>query len=281
MGGAAVRECRRDCGNLHAACGGSAAAAAANGTHASASSLPALLLVLTLALFAPLSAQPVSQAAPACDRVLDQIARGQYGRALAQLTGVPTAGRTEAEQANLRGLALMLSGDAAKALQSFDLAIELKPDFGEARLNRAIAFLRSGEHVRAARELEPLAANDTSALASTAAYHLALAMDAMRRTAEAEKWIARALAAKPPIDDAILYDAVLKERRGDLQGAGRGYKRYLDKHPGSLVAMLRFGVSAQRAGYLPTARRYLQQVADAAPGSALGMEARKYLEMWD
>ena len=45
--------------------------------------------------------------------------------------------------------------------------------------------------------------------------------------------------------------------------------------------MLRFGISAHRAGRYDVARQYLHRVIDTAPQSAEAVEARKYLVMWE
>jgi tetratricopeptide (TPR) repeat protein len=212
---------------------------------------------------------------------VEAILHGQYSRALTQLEGAPTAGRSEAERANLRGLALMLGGDAKKALDEFDTALQLQPSMHEAHLNRGVAFLRLGEFARASRDFETIWSDAKSPLRARAAYHDALAFDAMRRAADAETWAQRALEADPALDDALLLSAVLRERRGDNQGAGKAYKSYLDRHPGSIIAMLRFALTAQRAGFTDTARKYLRQVVAAAPSSPQAEEARKFLVMWE
>ena len=230
----------------------------------------ALFLILAL----PVAGQPV------CDRIIWEITHGQYGRALTQLEGAPTNGGTEASRANLRGLTRMLAGDTKRSLSDFDTALELDPSMTEARFNRAVAMLRLGDYGRASKEFEGIYAG-TSPLRARAAYHDALALDAMRKPAEAEAWVGRALEADPQLDDALFYSGVLYERRGDLQAAGRAYKTYLDRHPDSVGAMLRFGVCAQRAGSIETAKAYLDRVVKASPDSPEAAEARKFLVMWE
>lgn len=219
--------------------------------------------------------------APVCDRVVWEIAHGQYARAIAQLDGAKSIGGSEASRANLRGLARMLAGDARGSVTDFDTALELEPGLAEAKFNRAVARLKLGEYANAARELEAIWNDAASPLRARAAYHEALAFDALHRDADAATWIARALEADPALDDALLFAGSLHERRGDLQAAGRAYKQYLDRHPQSTVAMLRFGVAAQRAGFVETARPYLQRVIATAPGSPEAAEARKFLVMWE
>lgn len=175
----------------------------------------------------------------------------------------------------------MLSGDLGKAIASFDKALLLDPKLSEARLNRGIAWLRSEQPARAAADLEQVASDEHSPVRADGAYHNAIALDRLGRAAEAEVWLDRAMKLDPSLDAALLYAGELRERRGDLQGAGRAYLDYLKAHPDSLVGLLRFGVAAQRSGRIDVAKTYLQRVIALAPRSAEAIEAKKYLVMWD
>ena len=174
-----------------------------------------------------------------------------------------------------------MKGDNKKALASFDAALKLAPSLIEARFNRALALLRAGEAAKASPEFEKIFADETFSLRADAAYHNAVALDRLGRTADAETWLTRALTLDPKLDAALLYIGALRERRGDLQGAGRAYLDYLKAHPDSSVALLRFGLSAQRAGRTDVAKTYLQRVIETAPDSAEAVEARKFLVMWE
>ena len=175
----------------------------------------------------------------------------------------------------------MMKRENAKALASFDAALKLQPSLNAARFNRAVVLLRLGEHAKASPELEKIWADETSPLRADAAYHNSIALDRLGRPADAEAWLGRALALDPKLDAALLYMGLLRERRGDLQGAGRAYLDYLKAHPDSVTAMLRFGMSAHRSGRHDVARSYLKRVIDTAPESAEAIEARKFLVMWE
>lgn len=144
-----------------------------------------------------------------------------------------------------------------------------------------MALLRLGQNAKAAEELAKIYAIENSPLRATAAYHHGIALDRLGRATEAETWLQRALTLDPALDAALLYAGILRERRGDTQGAGRAYFDYLKKHPDSIVAKLRFGVTAHAAGRFDVAKAYLQQVIDAAPRSHEATEARKFLVMWE
>jgi tetratricopeptide (TPR) repeat protein len=174
-----------------------------------------------------------------------------------------------------------MKGETAKALASFDRALAAEPGLSEARLNRGIAMLQLGRLADASAEFSKVFADESSPLRADAAYHNAFALDRLGRAKEAETWLDRALALSPDFDAALLYAGMLRERRGDLQGAGRAYLEYLKAHPDSVVAMLRFGVSAQKAGSVETAKSYLQKVIAVAPQSSEAVEARKYLVLWE
>ena len=174
-----------------------------------------------------------------------------------------------------------MKGDLKAALASFDKAVALQPSLAEARLNRAVALLRTGELAKASADLQKVYAIETSAVRAEAAYHNAIVLDRLNRPAEAEQWLQNALALDPKLDAALLYAGVLRERRGDLQGAGRAYLDYLKLHPDSLQAMLRFGIAAQKSGRPDVAKTYLGRVIAAAPESFEAIEARKFLVMWE
>ena len=157
----------------------------------------------------------------------------------------------------------------------------MNPALAEARFNRAVALLKLQEPVKASVDFEQIAADEKATLRATAAYHNALALDRLGRAAEAETWLSRAIEIDPRFDPAMLYIGVLRERRGDLQGAGRAYLDYLKRNPDSTAAMLRMGISAQRAGRPDVAKTYLQKVIALAPQSAEATEARKFLVMWE
>jgi len=182
---------------------------------------------------------------------------------------------------NLRGLAVLMKGESVKALASFDRALSLAPSMPEARLNRGLALLQLKRFSDASAEFAAVFANQDAAVRADAAYHNAIALDRLGRASEAETWLDRALKLNAKFDAALLYAGMLRERRGDLQGAGRAYLDYLKLHPDSPAALLRFGVSAQKAGNAETAKSYLQRVIQLAPQSAEAVEARKFLVMWD
>ena len=175
----------------------------------------------------------------------------------------------------------MLSGETRKALDVFDRVIASDAVMTEARFNRGVALLKLGENAKASAEFEKIALDEHNLLRATAAYHDALALDRLGRTADALTWSDRALALDNDFDAAMLLSGTLNERKGDVETAAKSYLAYLRRHPDSLTAMLRFGVCAQRADRLDVAKAYFRKVIATAPDSAEAAEARKFLVMWE
>lgn len=206
---------------------------------------------------------------------------GDYSRALKALPAVPRQGTSDAAQSNLRGVTEMMNGRTQQALDLFDAALATDANFHEARFNRGIALLKMKRYAEASQTLQPIAETKNSGLQAAAAYHLALAVDQGGDPEAAEKWLSAALAADPELDSALLFLGTVREKQKKFAAAGEAYREYMRRHPESVVAILRFGVSAHRAGYHPTARKYLKQVVDLSPSSLEAAEARKFLVMWD
>lgn len=144
-----------------------------------------------------------------------------------------------------------------------------------------MALLRQGDNARASAEFQTVFAIESSPLRASAAFHNALALERLGRPTDAEVWLERVRALDQEMDAALLYLGYLRERRGDLQGAGRAYFDYLAAHPESTTAMLRFGLTAHKAGRPEVAKSYLEKVVAAAPSSPEGLEAQKFLVMWE
>jgi tetratricopeptide (TPR) repeat protein len=198
-----------------------------------------------------------------------------------ELTGVPAAGQSPAAAMNLRGLAELLAGNLQEALAAFDKAVALDPAASGVHLNRGITLLKLDRLAEASAELEKLYADEESIYRARAAYHNALAKDRVGRIDLAATWLTNATELDPTYSDAWFYLGVIRERQGDMQAAGKAYRKVLEKYPDSVSALVRFGVSAQRAGHPDTARNYLNRVLRLAPGSDEAIEARKFLVMWE
>lgn len=208
------------------------------------------------------------------------LARGDLKRAIAALTPAASDASTAASRHNLRGVAEMMSGELPAAMKSFEAAIAADASLVEARFNRGVLLLKTNELAKAAADFERVYASE-GRLRGHAAFHRALAAHLGDRTAEAEVWLERAIAADPELDDALLYLGVVRERQGKYHAAGEAYRKVIERNGASLIARLRFGIVAMRAGRRETARQVLQSVVQMAPNSIEAAEATKYLVLWE
>lgn len=221
-------------------------------------------------------------AAQSCHPGVAQLARGDYASALKNLAAAARNDATNASILNSRGVAELMNGKLDEAIVTFEKVLAIDPAFHEARFNRGIVLLRRRAFGDAAAEfLLVYEKSEARQLRARAAYHRAFAEDGRRETASAITWLERASAADPALSEAKLYRGVLLERQREFVKAGEAYREYLMDEPKSVVATLRFGVAAHRAGYPETARRYLKMVIDQAPQSVEAAEARKFLVMWE
>jgi tetratricopeptide (TPR) repeat protein len=252
--------------------------------HSLCASLAALAMLLAVTS-ARAAGPPLSKTDPLANERAGVrfILRGQYGEALRQLSGAPSSGTGAASTENLRGLAMMLDDHVREALPHFERAITLDPALIEPHFNRAIAWLKLERFADAAKELDAIYRNPANAVTirADAAYHLGIATQALGSSNVAEQWFMHARELDPRLDGALLYLGALRESRGDFSGAGEAYRDFLQRHPESVVAMLRFAVVAQRAGHVDVAQKYFRQVIDGSPDSVEAAEARKYLVMWE
>jgi Tfp pilus assembly protein PilF len=118
-------------------------------------------------------------------------------------------------------------------------------------------------------------------LKARAAFHRALCAQATGNLDVAERLLRTAIAADADFVDAYLVLGTVLEARGKFEDAGQAYKEVLRSRPDSLIAMLRFGISAMRAGFTDTATTYLHRVVDTAPQSLEAVEAEKYLVLME
>lgn len=174
----------------------------------------------------------------------------------------------------------MMAGDLNAAAASFEQALRENPKSDIARFNRGILLLKRQSWTDAAKDFESVF-NSAGALEAVAAYHHALADEGAGDLETAALWLQRALQADPSFDDALLVLGSVRERSSRFQEAGRAYRDYMNRHPDSLVAILRFGVCAQAAGNIEVAKKYLRQVVQKGGNGAEAVEARKYLLMWE
>ena len=214
--------------------------------------------------------------APDCSVGAYYIAHGDLDRALRALEGA-RGGRGDLSEANLRGLTLLLADRKEEARVQFEAILARDGDHVPARFNRGLTLLRLGDAPGAIEDFTTVWESNETQLKASAAFHIALAEQSRGRLEEAEKWLLDAVKVDPAYADAHLVRGTILERMRRFEDAGRAYLDVLALQPRSVIATLRFGVSAWRAGFRDTAVDYLRRVESMAPGSREALEAQKYL----
>lgn len=237
-------------------------------------------LALTLVSSPP--ARASAQEVPFCHPGVRQLLRGDTAGAILTLrpdASSAAAANDDVSSLTARGVAALMEGDLADANRLLSRALELAPDSDNARYNRGLVRLASGDPATATADFEFVAQLRSSELGARAAYHRALIAAHASRWTEGEQWSRAALGLDPLLPDARLMLGYTLERQNRWAEAGQEYKMFIADYPTATWAMVRFGVTALRAGFPDTARGWLRRAAEADPHSAEAVEARKYLVM--
>jgi Flp pilus assembly protein TadD len=85
-----------------------------------------------------------------------QVESGEYRNALSNLERARALGSLNPALLNYQAVALGYVGNFKTAIQLYRQALELKPDYGAARLNLAMAYQKTGDREAARREFKLL-----------------------------------------------------------------------------------------------------------------------------
>jgi len=213
----------------------------------------------------------------------------------------------------LMGNAYASRRELTRALQCFQRALALKPDYGLAVMNMANVYRDLGRPADAVAGLERLLAVnannvyarqqmaqiflDEDQLADAereltavlmqdeqmAAAHNALGALRLKQgdTDAGEREIRRALADRPDLALAHFNLALVAERRGDLASAEAEYQKEIEAHPGSYMAQFNLGKLYEQRGDRAGQLREYQNAVISNPQFAEGhlFLAKVYLDL--
>jgi putative PEP-CTERM system TPR-repeat lipoprotein len=118
---------------------------------------------------------------------------------------------------NMMGAAWLGNNNTAEAEKNFKIALQLKPDYHEARRNLANLYRVSGKYADAKRELQTVLATDRSNVRTMLA--LAQVASGQNKTEETIEWLRRAVAVNPKSMPPRLALSNAYLRLGDRQKA--------------------------------------------------------------
>jgi len=139
-------------------------------------------------------------------------------------------GTLDAVAINNEGLDLAARGNYAEAVQRFEEARALDPDFTDAAYNLAVTYQKLGLHEKAAMHLEELILIDKT----DPRYRYALGVSSyhMGKYRKAAKSFEKALALDPNNLKSLFSLAAVYEKMGKEQKAEQLFREYIERDPG-------------------------------------------------
>jgi arylsulfatase A-like enzyme/tetratricopeptide (TPR) repeat protein len=170
-------------------------------------------------------------------------------------------------------------GRPADAVVGLQRLLAINPNHLQARQQMAQIFLDEGQLADAERELDAVLRQDER----MAAAHNSLGALRLKQgdTDGGEREIRRALADRPDLALAHFNLALVAERRGDLTSAEAEYRKEIEQHPGSYKAQFNLGKLYEQRGDRPGQLREYQQAVASNPQFAEGhlFLAKLYLDL--
>ncbi len=153
-----------------------------------------------------------------------------------------------------QGVGLHRQGHFQQAIESFDRALEIDPEFSEAYRKRGLSYRELGDFDRCFADYDRALAADPE---NTQAYRsYAMALQKLDRHSEAVQWADRGLAVDPDFINLLITRGVSHSALGEPLAAVSDYNRVIELDPGNIFALLNRGVILRRDG------KYRQALAD-------------------
>ena len=176
-----------------------------------------------------------------------------------------------------RGLIELQADHYSEALDLFQQAVDSDPGDVYARYYRAVARARLGDREGAVADLRDVLAADPDF--DEAALDLGVTLTEEQRYAEALPWLQQAQRAPPLAARASLFIGIAQLRDKQLAAAKESFARVLDDPEYGRTARYYAGVVDYELGNRAEAKEAFAAVVEAQPDSAIGREARRFLEL--
>jgi lipoprotein NlpI len=192
--------------------------------------------------------------------------KGQYDRAIEDFDQAIRLNPNYAEAFNYRGANYARKFQLDRAIEDFDKAIRLNPNFAEAFSNRGNAYRRKGQLDRAIEDLDhAIRLNPNYAQAF---YNRGTAYDRKAQPDRAIEDFDQAIRLNPNYAAALLDRGNEYRTQGDLDRAIADYSEFIRLNPQLTFVLLNRGVAYYYAGSLPKALADLNQLSEANPKGA-------------
>lgn len=166
---------------------------------------------------------------------------------------------------NNLGAVLWQRGEVDGAVEQYEQALKVDPDFSDALANLGAVFVRRGDLTRAADYLER--ALERQPDHSHANYTMGYVLENQGRLDDAARHYEKTLAFEPGHLGALTNLGVLQARGGKLDGAAALFRRLLGLQPNDSPTLVNLGRLAQayaQAGRTPEARELAREAIERA-----------------
>ena len=178
---------------------------------------------------------------------------------------------------NVIGMAQLQQGKAADALQSFNDALSLAPNYADARSNRGAAYVQLKQYSMAESDFLQVLSDDTYANRAGVYFNLGSLYFALGNLGGAEDNLRRSSKLAGPVEAYFMLGQV-EERLGKTSLAETAYRDAVSHAPERPDIILGLANFLQAKGQKEEARTLYRRVIDLAPNSQEAQQARARLE---
>jgi tetratricopeptide (TPR) repeat protein len=178
---------------------------------------------------------------------------------------------------NLIGVAELKQRNSAKAIESFNRALALAPQYSDARNNRGAAYVQLGQLSMAEADFLAVLSDSTHANRASVHFNLGSLYYTRGDMPAAEENLRRAAVPSGPIEAFLLLGQV-EEALGKQALAETAYRTGIARAPERPDLALALGKILEGSGRKDEAREMFRRVVSLAPDSPEAQQARSRLE---
>jgi tetratricopeptide (TPR) repeat protein len=206
------------------------------------------------------------------------VAEGKFTEGMARFTEAQKLQPRNPTVYNVIGMAQLQQGKAADALQSFNQALALAPNYSDARNNRGAAYVQLKQYAMAEADYLAVLADDTYANRAGVCFNLGSLYLALGNLGGAEENLRRATRGNGPVEAYVLLGQV-EEKLGKTELAEGAFRDAVSHAPERPDVVLELANFLNAHGRHDEARPLYHRVLElASPGSPAAQQARARLE---
>ncbi len=245
--------------------------------------LAALCTLFVAASCGPSTEKPPPEVPVLADLVdyrtgLTMLREGRADEAISVLMRARQSNPRDPNVSNALGLALLYKKDYQGALKAFGEALQLKPDFLDARNNRGVTYLEMGRLDDAERDFQAVLDGPPSPDRANASFNLGLVYKKRGQWADAERDFSLALADEPEMLRAHRERGLARVQLENFRDALEDFLAVLKDEPRDVSANYNAALCLIAVGRRDLAVRYMERAVAAGPDSEEGKKARRFLE---